>query len=103
MPLSARTIIEAARRRARESRDLYLPALRAAFPQADKGFLREEILIRMDLVVDCYLTGAAEMLKMLHGDMEPESWEDDYEHEERLRELLARYAVQSPNSPQEPS
>ena len=46
---------------------------------------------RMSLVMDCYLTGVAETLKMLHGDNEPEPWADDYEHETRLCELLTKY------------
>jgi hypothetical protein len=44
---------------------------------------------RMEIVADAYLTGAAEILKMLRGDFEPEPWGDDYQHEPRIAELLA--------------
>lgn len=36
-----------------------------------------------------YLRGAIEMLKRLQDDSTPEPWSDDYDHEARLRELLA--------------
>jgi len=58
-----------------------------------------EIENRMILVMDCYLTGAAEMLKLLHGDNEDEPFEDFYDHEGRLRELLTDYGLLNPSNP----
>lgn len=45
-----------------------------------------------DVVADSYMTGAEEMLKMLMGDFTPEPWSEDYDHEARLTELLAKHA-----------
>ena len=82
--VTSRDVIEGARRMARASRDAMIPALRSA------GAINADQLIkeRMGIVMDSYLTGAAEMLKMLRGDFDPEPWEDDYQHEPRIAELL---------------
>lgn len=94
-PLDPHDIIEAARDLARKSRDVAAPFLeeqlaKLAVPQAARdGLLAKELQARGNLVMDCYLTGCAEMLKRLQGDSAPEPWSDDFDHEARLAELLA--------------
>jgi hypothetical protein len=87
--IKPRDIVEAARDMARKSRDLMAPTLAAANlpPEVAADTLRN----RMEIVMDCYLTGAEEMLRRLHGDSDPEPWREDYDHETRLRELLRKY------------
>ena len=102
-----RDVIEAARHLARLSRDEMMPALteqckmieRFYGAAAAKQNHQEQQKARMDLVLDCYLTGAAEMLKRLNGDKEPEPWEV-YDHEERLAELLRHYNALDTSAPQ---
>jgi hypothetical protein len=84
-----RDIIEASRDMARTSRDMLAPALRTAPPD----LIKLELQSRMNLVMDCFNTGAATMLKMLHGDTRPEPWSDNYDHEERLRGLLEQFGL----------
>ncbi len=48
------------------------------------------------LVMECLQTGAAMMLKMLHGDIEPEPWAEEYDHESRLHMLLDKYGLLDP-------
>ena len=98
--MTARTIIEAARNMARKSRDAYEPGVRKAMeaqfcvpPELIETAVAHELQNRMELVMDCYLTGAAEILKLLHGDATPEPWSDDYDHEKRLTELLKQFGV----------
>lgn len=96
-----RQVIEGSRNLARKSRDYMLPELkrlwRNKIPNTENNLAyAREIEKRMDLVMDCYLTGAAEMLKLLHGDSEPEPFEDVYDHEGRLRELLTDYGLLNP-------
>jgi hypothetical protein len=97
MKIDPRDVIEAARLHARESRDLLLPAAEGFIEQIKAPeFTKRETLLgflqqRMDLVMDCYLTGAAEMLKRLNGDTIPEPWAEEYNHQARLTELLKKY------------
>jgi hypothetical protein len=103
--LNVRDIIEAARDLARQSRDLMLPSLRAEaqrmgtlLPNPNKWIV-DQVQHRMNLVMDCYLTGCEEMLRRLHGDTTPEHWEEDYDHEACLAELLNEYGLlQSANA-----
>lgn len=94
--VNPRDIIEGSRRLARQSRDMLITSV-MSLPINDKakGILvnRESQEARMELVMDCYNTGAAEMLKLLHGDNSPEPWDDNYNHEERLKELLTKYGL----------
>ena len=92
--MTARELIEASRHLARLSRDEMLPQLQKSLkglPDAIRNDLypryQEQ---RMNLVMDCYLTGCAETLKHLMGNTEPEPWET-YEHEARLNQLLAEF------------
>ena len=87
---------------ARASRDSMLPMLGKIVADLKKNgmpqdkvseYVSAEIQSRMNLVMDCYLTGAAEMLKALHGDLEMEPWADQYDHEKRLTELLTQYGL----------
>jgi hypothetical protein len=99
-----RQIIEGSRNLARKSRDLMLPELKRLWrnkvPNIENNLAyAAEIEKRMDLVMDCYLTGAAEMLKLLHGDSDAEPFEDVYDHEGRLRELLTDYGLLNPSNP----
>lgn len=97
-----RQIIEASRNMARNSRDYMIPELKKL--GVTEAQARSQITARMDLVLDCYLTGAAEMLKMLFGDFEPEPWAEEYDHESRLRELLTRYGLlNTSNAPTPPA
>jgi len=89
--LDPRQVIEASRNMARHSRDYMIPELKKL--GVTEAQARSQITARMDLVLDCYLTGAAEMLKMLFGDFESEPWTEEYDHEVRLRELLATYGL----------
>jgi hypothetical protein len=104
--VTVRLIIESAREMAKRSRELYKPALeRAGFAPAA---ILQELQIRMELVMDCYLTGVAEFIKMVCGEFAPEPWREDYSHEERLLELLRTFplevpAIQSLESQQEPN
>jgi hypothetical protein len=91
-------IIEASRNMARQSRDLMLPELKRAYRntiptiEVQKAF-QADLETRMNLVMDCFNTGAATMLKLLHGDLMPEPWEEEYDHETRLREILKQYGL----------
>ena len=98
--LDPRELVEKSRVLAALSRDEMLPDLQAVcrniISQGGKRstvnrYSMDEQQHRMSLVMDCYLTGVAETLKMLHGDTEPEPWADDYKHETRLCELLTKY------------
>lgn len=82
-------VIGASRDLARHSRDLLANALRTAPPE----LVELELRARMNLVMDCFNTGAAMMLKILHGDTRPEPWSDDYDHERRLRHLLDQFGL----------
>ena len=89
-PVKPRAIVEAARiYGVRKSRNLITPSL------VDQPINIAIALVqhRRELVMDCYLTGVEEMLRLLHGDAEPEPWREDYDHEERLRELLNQYGL----------
>jgi hypothetical protein len=95
--VSPRQVIEASRVLAANSRDQYatplwnaLAPLQVERSEKDKMFLAE-MKNRMDLVMDCFNTGAAMMLKLLHGDSSAEPWSEEYDHETRLRELLEKY------------
>lgn len=88
-----RDIIEASRDMARTSRNVLTTALQQLGCPPD---------VRMNLVVDCFNTGAAMMLKMLHGDARPEPWSDDYDHEGRLRMLLDRFGLLCENCADDP-
>ena len=94
MALEARELVEASRNLARLSRDEMLPALRAVLIHVPEPLRSRQSKLeqesRMSLVMDCYLTGCAEMLKRLMGDPTPEPWEK-YDHETRLAELLAMW------------
>lgn len=95
-PINPRDIIEGSRRLARMSRDIMAKSiLNLDIPDSIKKAMlsKESQEERMNLVMDCYNTGAAEMLKLLHGDSSPEPWEDEYSHEERLAELLKKYGL----------
>ena len=92
--LSARGIVEAARNFTRRGRDERISGadwkrLQMVSPSA----AGRDLEIYMELVLDSYLTGAAETLKLLQGDTEPELWADDYNHQERLEVLLAQLHV----------
>ena len=98
-PISPRQIIEAGRVLAGQSRDQYATPLHRAIAQSniprnqrDAAFV-QEMHNRMNLVMDCFNTGAAMMLKILHGDATPEPWSEEYSHENRLRELLTQYGL----------
>lgn len=58
---------------------------------------------RMGLVMESFLIGAAMTLKLLHGDGMPEPYEREYNHRERLRELLAKYELLAGGALPEPS
>jgi len=98
----ARALIEASRHLARLSRDQMMPGLLEqlkSFPDAFRKEMSKKFQeARMELVMDCYLTGCAEMLKHLMGDPSPEPWAE-YDHESRLDELLAQYRQRQPEVP----
>lgn len=85
--VEARDVIEASRLLARQSGDEMVKSLLASGLLPSNELLKQ----RGDLVMDCFNTGAAVMLKLLMGDRSPEPWSDEYDHEARLRELLALY------------
>jgi hypothetical protein len=87
--MTARDLIEAGRNFTRKSNRLYVEGLRhAGYPA---GAVNEEVQRRGNVVLDSYLTGAAEALKLLAGDRTPEPFSEDYDHEKRLDELLQLY------------
>ncbi len=89
-------IIEASRDMARASRDMLAPAMEFALPKSLEGrqeMIAHELENRMNLVMDSFNTGAAMMLKMLHGDGRPEPWSEDYDHEARLAHLLSDFGL----------
>lgn len=97
--LNARDFIEAARNLARKSRDLMFPSLleearKAGIPSDQRLiWIGQNVQNRMEIVMDCYLTGVEETLRRLHGDTEPEPWADDYDHEARITDLLQKYGT----------
>ena len=87
---TAREFIEWSRELARKSRDLMLPSLRTELAAMRLAGVKEEDVKkfsehaqnhRMDLVMDCFLT----------GDDDPDQWKEDFDHEARLRELFERF------------
>lgn len=98
--ITVEKLIEKARHLARLSRDEMLGSLRIEMIKMRAAGAKEEDVSaygrvaqesRMDIVMDCYLTGCAEMLKMIHGDDEPEPWAQ-YAHSDRIGELIAKYS-----------
>lgn len=95
-PVNPRDVIEGSRRLARRSRDMMMESIvKLDAPIPLKNAMGSPIAQqeRMNMVMDCFNTGAAEMLKLLHGDSSEEPWEDDYQHEDRLKELLEKYGL----------
>jgi len=88
-----RDIIEASRDMARASRDMLAAGLESVLPVGSEKLIAAELQARMNLVMDCFNTGAAMMLKMLHGDARPEPWSDNYDHEERIAHLLSDFGL----------
>jgi hypothetical protein len=88
MRVDPRAVIEGARRMARASARAMAPKLAGVSNAATLIHHRHEI------VTDSYLTGAAEMLKLLMGDASPEPWTEDYKHEPRIAELLKKFQEQ---------
>lgn len=80
-----------------QSRDQFATPLYRVIQQStmprndhDKAFCRE-MGDRTGLVMQAFFTGAATMLKLLHGDADPLPLEAD--HVERLRGLLSQYGL----------
>ena len=101
--LNPRQIIEKSRDFARKSRDMMIPELKRLFrnkiPNTENNLAYAGMIEqRMNIVMDAYNTGAAEMLKMLFGDFSAEPWADEYDHEKRLRELLTKYRLLNPSN-----
>ncbi len=101
LTVDARALIDAAREIAKRSIELMRPGVElnmkwmivhgTAAAQA-QVYGETELRIRSELVMDCFLTGAATAVKMLIGDFSPETWGYDYDHEGRLTELLRLYS-----------
>jgi len=94
--VNSRDVIEGSRRFARQSNKLMIESvisLDAPLPLKNAMISPQAQSERMNLVMDCFNTGAAEMLKLLHGDNSPEPWTEDYNHEERLKTLLESYGL----------
>ncbi len=86
-----------------QSRDSYATPLYRVIQQStmprndhDKAFCRE-MGDRTGLVMQAFLTGAAAMLKLLHGEAESLPLEAD--HLDRLRELLSKYGLLAEEKP----
>jgi hypothetical protein len=83
-------MLERARAMASESANI----MREAFPVQARVrmslWIEEQCKARADLVLDCFLTGAVEMLRALLGDSGREPWFDDPDHASAEAYYVAR-------------